>query len=173
MKTSILLAAAAVAMSATMPVNAAKFMDAAWAKAMCDAWNQNEKLTTGLAGDKWMKNDAGRGFKIIQLYRTQCGPQTRVELKIVPKDGKAMCAAGGAVTLQTLNKDVDYVMHATDDDWTCMGQGKFGCGAMGAMMTGKLKFEGPKGEAMRVMGPFEQFLLIPGKVPGEDACPAK
>jgi hypothetical protein len=24
---------------------------------------------------------------------------------------------------------------------------------------------------MKVMGPFEQFLLIPGKVPGEDACP--
>jgi len=26
---------------------------------------------------------------------------------------------------------------------------------------------------MRVMGPFEQFLLIPGKVHGDDACPAK
>jgi hypothetical protein len=24
---------------------------------------------------------------------------------------------------------------------------------------------------MRVMGPFEQFLLMPGKVPGDDACP--
>jgi len=36
----------------------------------------------------------------------------------------------GAVTMQTLNKDVDYVMHATDEDWICMGQGKFGCGAM-------------------------------------------
>jgi putative sterol carrier protein len=172
MKTSILLAAAAVAMSTAMPANAAKFMDATWAKGMCDAWNANDKLTTGLGGDKWMKNDAGRGYKIIQLYRTQCGPQTKVELKIVPKDGKAMCAAGGPVTQQTMNKDVDYVMHATDDDWTCMGQGKFGCGAMGAMMTGKLKFEGPKGEAMGVMGPFDGFLVATGSVPGDKAgCP--
>ncbi len=172
MKMSILLAAAAVAMTASLPANAAKFMDATWAKGMCDAWNKNDKLMTGLGGDKWIKNDAGRGFKIIQLYRTQCGAQTRVELKIVNKDGKAMCAAGGPVTQQTLNKDVDYVMHATDEDWICMGEGKFGCGAMGAMMTGKLKFEGPKGEAMGVMGPFDSFLVATGSVPGDKAgCP--
>lgn len=172
MKTSILLAAAAVALTTALPANAVTFMDATWAKAMCDAWNKNDKLMTGLAGDSWMKNDAGRGYKIIQLYRTKCGPQTRVELKIVPKDGKAMCAAGGPVTQQTLNKDVDYLMHATDEDWTCMGQGKFGCGAMGAMMTGKLKFEGPKGEAMGVMGPFDGFLVATGSVPGDKStCP--
>jgi putative sterol carrier protein len=53
-----------------------------------------------------------------------------------------------------------------------MGEGKFGCGAMGAMMTGKLKFEGPKMEAMGVMGPFDSFLLLTGKVPGDKAsCP--
>jgi putative sterol carrier protein len=171
MKRFTLLATAALAMGAALPAQAAKFMDAAWAKQLCDAWNKNDKLTAGLA-EKWIKNDAGRGYKIIQLYRTQCGPATKVELKIVPKDGKAMCAAGGAVTQQTLNKDVDYVMHATDEDWTCMGEGKFGCGAMGAMMTGKLKFEGPKGEAMGVMGPFDGFLTMTGTVPGDKAgCP--
>ena len=35
-----------------------------------------------------------------------------------------------------------------------MGEGAFGCGAMGAMTTGKLKFSGPKMETMGVMGPF-------------------
>jgi putative sterol carrier protein len=43
---------------------------------------------------------------------------------------------------------------------------------MGAMMTGKLKFEGPKMEAMGVMGPFDSFLILTGKVPGDKAsCP--
>ncbi len=43
---------------------------------------------------------------------------------------------------------------------------------MGAMMTGKLKFEGPKGEAMGVMGPFNAFLTGTGKVPGDkESCP--
>jgi len=40
------------------------------------------------------------------------------------------------------------------------------------MMTGKLKFEGPKGEAMGVMGPFDGFLVATGSVPGDKAgCP--
>jgi putative sterol carrier protein len=43
---------------------------------------------------------------------------------------------------------------------------------MGAMMTGKLQFKGPKGEAMGVMGPFDTFLQLTGKVPGDKkACP--
>jgi len=67
---------------------------------------------------------------------------------------------------------VDYVMNATDEDWTCMGEGKFGCGAMGAMMTGKLEFEGPKVEAMSVVGPFDSFLQLTGKVAGDkSSCP--
>jgi len=28
-------------------------------------------------------------------------------------------------------------------------------------------------EAMGVMGPFEAFLRLPGKIPGDKACPAK
>jgi putative sterol carrier protein len=40
------------------------------------------------------------------------------------------------------------------------------------MMTGKLKFQGPKGEAMGVMGPFDGFLTMTGKVAGDKAsCP--
>jgi len=43
---------------------------------------------------------------------------------------------------------------------------------MGAMMTGKLKFKGPKGEAMKVMSPFEAFLQVAGKLPGDkSSCP--
>jgi hypothetical protein len=53
-----------------------------------------------------------------------------------------------------------------------MGEGSFGCGAMGAMTTGKLKFSGPKGEAMGVMGPFDDFLVLTGQIGGDkDACP--
>jgi putative sterol carrier protein len=43
---------------------------------------------------------------------------------------------------------------------------------MGAMATGKLKFKGPKMEAMGVMGPFASFLELTGKVPSDrTACP--
>jgi len=53
----------------------------------------NDKLTTGLRRRQVDEERRRPRYKIIQLYRTQCGPQTKVELKIVPKDGKAMCAA--------------------------------------------------------------------------------
>ncbi len=65
--------------------------------------------------------------------------------------------------------DMDYVVYAKTMRWREMGAGEYG--PMRAMMFGRLKFEGPKAEAMRVMGPFEQFLLMTGKVPSEDACP--
>jgi putative sterol carrier protein len=43
---------------------------------------------------------------------------------------------------------------------------------MKAMMFGRLNFEGPKMEAMGNMGPFANFLLLVGKVPGDwAACP--
>ncbi|HMR71111.1 MAG TPA: SCP2 sterol-binding domain-containing protein [Rubrivivax sp.] len=52
-----------------------------------------------------------------------------------------------------------------------MGRGQYG--PMRAMMFGALRFSGPKMEAMGVMGPFEQFLLLVGKVAGDSAaCPA-
>ncbi|MGA7980840.1 MAG: SCP2 sterol-binding domain-containing protein [Chromatiaceae bacterium] len=164
-------AVAVLSVAFSAGAQSATFMDAQWASSLCDAWNKSDTLTTKLGG-KWAENNAGRGYKVIQLYRTKCGEKSKVEIDIADKDGKAMCTYGGAVKHTDLNSDVDYVMHATDEDWICMGEGKFGCGAMGAMMTGKLKFEGPKGEAMTVMGPFDSFLVLTGKVPGDKAsCP--
>jgi len=161
----------ALVLACSAGANAATFMDAQWAAAACKAWNSSS-LPSGLAGDAWIANNGGRGYKAIHLYRDKCGEGSKVELEISDKGGKAECTYGGAVKHAKLNYDVDYLMHATDEDWTCMGEGKFGCGAMGAMMTGKLKFQGPKGEAMGVMGPFDGFLQMTGKVAGDkSACP--
>jgi putative sterol carrier protein len=166
------IAAALAALACSSAVSAATYMDASWASAACSAWNSTPALTNGLGGKSWAENDAGRGYKIIQLYRIKCGVGSKVELEISNKDGKAHCERGGAVKHATLDPKVDYLMYASDEDWACMGKGSFGCGAMGAMMTGKLKFKGPKGEAMGVMGPFDSFLLLTGKVPGDtSACP--
>ncbi|KAA6183866.1 sterol-binding protein [Thiohalocapsa marina] len=156
----------------SVSAEAAVFMDADWAAQACKAWNANATLTTELGGDRWAANDAGRGFKTIQMYREACGPDSKVEISITNQDGKAICSRGGAVENKTPNYKVDYLMHATDEHWACMGKGGFGCGAMGAMMSGKLKFSGPKGEAMGVMGPFNGFLKLTGEVPGDmESCP--
>ncbi|MCB1760609.1 MAG: SCP2 sterol-binding domain-containing protein [Gammaproteobacteria bacterium] len=147
------------------------FMSSDWAAAACAAWNGNEQLVAGLGGD-WIKNDAGRGYKAIHIYRDECASGPRVELTIQRNGDRAECSYGGAVQHSELNGDVDYLMHATDDHWVCMGKGEWGCGPMGAMATGKLKFEGPKMEAMSVMGPFEGFLLLTGAVDSDrGSCP--
>lgn len=166
MRISSLALAAAGLLS--LSAQATSLMSADWAAQACQAWNKNPVLTDELA-EKWIKNDGGRGYKIIHMYRTDCGENTKVEMKIVPQGGKAMCAYGGRVQNTNLNMDMDYVMHAETKRWREMGAGEYG--PMRAMMFGRLKFDGPKPEAMRVMGPFEQFLLMPGKVPGDDNCP--
>lgn len=143
-------------------------MSAQWAEKACASFNTNSILTDELA-QKWIKNDGGRGHKVIHLYRTDCGEKTKVEMRIAAKDGKALCVYGGALQTQKLDSGMDYVMHSDTKYWREMGAGMYG--PMRAMMTGALKFTGPMFEAMSVMGPFEQFLLLPGKVPGEDACP--
>lgn len=167
--TSITLPVVALAFSTG--AQAATFMDTSWAASACNAWNKSD-LPTGLGGAAWAANNAERGYKVIQLYREKCGESSKVELEISDKGGKAECTYGGAVKHAKLDPNVDYLMYATDEDWACMGEGKFGCGAMGAMMTGKLNFKGPKGEAMGVMGPFDGFLLLTGKVAGDkSSCP--
>lgn len=148
---------------------ATPLMSAEWMSQACQAWNGNSILTTQL-GEKWVKNDAGRGYKVVHMYRTDCGVASKVEMTIVSKDGKAICSYGGKVVHDKLNGSVDYVMNANTKQWREMGAGEYG--PMRAMTFGRLKFDGPKMEAMGVMGPFEQFLLMPGKVPGDDACPA-
>lgn len=167
------VAALGLIVAATATAHADTFMDAQWAQQMCNQWNQNQTLTTDLGGKEgWVANNGGKGYKALQMYRDGCGASTRVELDIAPKDGKAMCIYGGPVKTTKLNSSVDYLMHASDADWTCMGKGTWGCGAMGAMMSGKLQFEGPKMEAANVMGPFGDFLLLTGKVASSKAsCP--
>ncbi len=150
-------------------VLAAPLMSADWAEQACKQWNVTPPLTNDL-GENWIKNDKGRGYKIMHMYRTDCGETTQVEMKIQAKDGKAVCTYGGKVQVTSLDPSADYVMHAETARWREMGNGDYG--PMRAMMFGRLKFTGPKGEAMGVMGPFESFLRLTGKVPGDDACPA-
>ena len=54
-------------------------MSAPWAEAMCSAWNADATLTTKLVESEWVKNDAARGFKAMQIYRADCPNTARVE----------------------------------------------------------------------------------------------
>ena len=160
--TAALMATAGAACAETL-------MSASWTATACEQWNKTPILTADLA-DKWVKNDGGKGFKVIHLYRSECGEPSKTELRIAAKDGKAVCTYGGKVETTTLDAGVDYVMHATTEKWGEMGRGEYG--PMRAMMFGRLAFDGPKLEAMSVMGPFENFLLLVGKVEGDSAaCP--
>lgn len=145
-------------------------MSAPFAQAMCTAWNANATLTDKLVESGWIKNDAGRGFKLMQIYRSDCASSARIEMQIALKDGKAQCVYGGAVRSTALDGGADYLMWADTPRWREMGTGEYG--PMKAMMFGRLNFAGPKMEAMGNMGPFENFLLLVGKVPGDwAACP--
>jgi putative sterol carrier protein len=167
-------AVAATALAALLGSAAAQaapvFMSAEWAGQACDAWNADPVLTDELAESGWVENNKDRGFKVMQIYRTDCEASPRVEMRIVPKDGKAMCVYGGAVETATLDDGADYIMHATTERWQQMGKGEYG--PMKAMMFGRLKFDGPKWEAMQNMGPFTNFLLLTGKVETDfSTCP--
>ena len=145
-------------------------MSAEWAVEACKAWNEDPVLTDKLVESEWIKNDKGRGYKVIQIYRKDCKDSPRVELRISEKDGKAQCVYGGSVETTELDKKVDYLMWAKTIRWEQMGAGKYG--PMWAMMTLRLRFKGPRAEAMGNMGPFENFLLLTGKVPSDtSSCP--
>lgn len=145
-------------------------MSADWGKAACDGWNADQVLTDELAASGWVQNDGGKGYKVMQLYRTDCSDSPTTELRIGLQDGKAMCVYGGVVESAELNGDADYVMHAETTRWQEMGAGEYG--PMKAMMFGRLKFAGPKWEAMKNMGPFTNFLMLAGTVPSDTAsCP--
>jgi len=162
------IAASLLAVAAAGAQAAPAMMSAEWTAQACEAWNKDATLTDGLA-DKWIKNDKGRGYKIVQMYRTDCGDKYITEMKIVAKDGKAMCVYGGKQQTTALDNDVDYLMHAETARWNEMGAGEYG--PMKAMMFSRLKFDGPRMEAMSVMGPFEAFLRLPGKITSDQACP--
>ena len=142
-------------------------MSGSWAEGMCEAWNATDGLTQELGG--WIKNDKGRGYKLMRIYRRDCPDSPWIEMKISKTEDGVVCAGGGWATDEKLT-GADYVMFADTHRWQEMGAGEYG--PMKGMMTGRLKFEGPKFEAMRNMGPFTNFLLLVGKVPGSvDMCP--
>ncbi len=102
-----------------------------------------------------MKNNLDRGYKVIILYRTECTKSKRTELKISEAERKAECIYGGKVVYKTIDKRTDYIIHATTQRWMKMGAGKYGL--MKAMMLRRLKFKGPKMEAMGNMGHLKTF----------------
>ena len=162
--------AALLVTTAAWADEAAPLMSAAWGAEACAAWNADPVLTGELAQSGWIKNDKGRGFKVMQVYRSDCGETPTAELRVSLQDGKARCVYGGAIETASLDSGADYVMHAETKRWTEMGAGEYG--PMKAMMFGRLKFSGPYGEAMGNMGPFTNFLLLVGKVPAStEACP--
>lgn len=164
-----LLLGSALFFSASAVQAAPALMSAEWAKGACDGWNASTTLTSEL-GDKWAGNNGGRGYKIIQMYNMDCSEQPTAEMRISQQDGKAMCSYGGAVQGDALDKSMDYIMFAKTKNWQRMGAGDDG--PMKAMSLGRLKFKGPKMEAMSVMGPFGAFLKLTGEVPGDaNACP--
>jgi hypothetical protein len=63
MKKTALLAALLGSLS--LAAEGATFMDASWASQLCQAWNNSSELTTKLAGDAWVGNNVGRGYKTI------------------------------------------------------------------------------------------------------------
>jgi putative sterol carrier protein len=168
-----LLAASLIAIALAAPALAAPvLMTSEWGKDACAAWNQDPVLTDKLVESGWVKNDRGRGFKVMQVYRSDCGDKPTVEMRVSLKDGKAMCVYGGAPETASLDGGSDYVMKATTERWVEMGKGEYG--PMAAMIFGRLGFDGPMLEAMGNMGPFENFLLLIGKVPSDTgSCPAK
>jgi len=140
-----------------------------WAKQTCAAWNASETLTVGLFESEWIANDNGRGYKVMQIYRSDCAESPRVELRIATKENRAECVYGGAVETTDLDNGVDYIMHADTARWVEMGAGEYG--PMKAMFFNRLKFDGPMFEAMNNMGPFGAFLTLGGEVPSStDSC---
>ncbi len=174
-KTSRTIASAMIVITTTLLLAVAAkaapiLMSADWGKKACDAWNTDSSLTDGLAESGWITNDSDRGYKVIHVYRTDCGGVATTELRISSKGGKASCTYGGAVESTNLKLGSDYIMHADTARWKEMGAGEYG--PLKAMALFRLKFSGPKWEAMKNMGPFANFLLLAGKVESDTAsCP--
>ena len=145
-------------------------MSIEYIKQFCGAWNADELMTKGLADSEWIDNDGDKGFKIIQLYRNDCPDSPHVEMQFERQNNKAMCVYAGKVENPELDRSADYEMYADTNRWVEIGNGDYG--PMKAMMFGRLKFKGPKIEAMGNMGPFKNFLLLFGHFPSDPTvCP--
>ncbi len=163
--------AACLALAAADPLLAAPvLMSGDWAREACNAWNADAVLTSKLHESGWAANHKKRGHKVLRIARADCPSSPMAELRIAPRDGRAQCLEGRVAAAAPLDYDVDYLMSAQTRRWLEMGRGEYG--PMRAMMFGRLSFDGPMAEAMGNMGPFEGFLQLVGKVPGETAsCP--
>ena len=163
---AVVLSLAACAASAQAPTA----MSPGWTQQLCSAWNADPGLTGKLVESGWIRNDAGRGYKTMQIWRADCPGSARVEMRIALKEDKAQCVYGGGAGTQAPDRGADYQMWAETARWREMGAGDYG--PMKAMMFGRLQFDGPRMEAMGNMGPFEGFLRLVGQVPGDWAsCP--
>lgn len=113
----------------------------------------NSSTPAELVASGWAANDGGKGYKILQIIVK--GTDMAAELQL-DKTGKIVASTMGATS--KLDPSVDYKMTATASDWKAMGTG-----ANGPMYhmspLGGLSFEGPMVEAMKNMGPFENFLI--------------
>ncbi len=69
---------AGVMLMATSAAQAADpvLMSAEWGTAACAAWNADPVLTKELVESGWIKNDEGRGFKVMQVYRSSTPART-------------------------------------------------------------------------------------------------
>lgn len=141
------------------------FMDADWAKAFCDVWNNTPTLVNELGkNSSWAEVPERKLF----LYRRDCGKDKQVQLTIKNENGKAVCVYGGWKKDEKTSDD--FLMFADTKRWLEMGRGEYG--PMKAMMFGRLKFKGPKFVAMKNMGPFEAFLLAIDDVESDTSrCP--
>lgn len=134
---------------------------------LCEAWNMNDTLTNDLTN--WMKNDLGRGYKVMLMKRLDCEASPMIQITLKNVDGLTWCTYGGIATHEA-NEDADYIMSATTKHWVEMGNDEYG--PTMAMLTGKLKFKGPKGEAMGNIKPFGSFLTLIAEPQGDaSVCP--
>ncbi|MBL6989482.1 MAG: SCP2 sterol-binding domain-containing protein [Bacteriovoracaceae bacterium] len=164
MKTMLLLITGAL-FSAN--IHAATLMSAEWAEEMCDLWNESEVLTTEL--DSFMENDLGRGYKAMLLKRKDCPDSQFVQVTVEAVDGLTTCTYGGEVTDEP-DYEADYAMTAKTSNWLKLGSGDLSPAV--AMMTFRLKFKGPQGEAMANMGPFTAFMRLIGETDyTTESCP--
>ncbi len=141
------------------------FMDGDWARSFCEVWNNTPELVEKLGkSESWTSVPERKIF----LYRKDCSKEKQIQLTIRNENGKALCVYGGwAKDERTKN---DFLMYADTKRWMEMGRREYG--PMKAMMFGRLKFKGPKGVAMRNMGPFKAFLDAIDEVESDTSrCP--
>ncbi len=121
-------------------------------KGLVDGIN-NSSTPAELVASGWASNDGGKGYKVLQIFVKNTDMVAELQLD---KTGKIVSSKMGATS--KLDLSVDYKMTATAADWKIMGTGDNG--PMFHMSPlGGLSFEGPMVEAVKNMGPFENFLI--------------